>query len=90
MSKENFIGKCRNNCVDDCVFCKVKEGVQIFDEDDVVSYCTHQKFVTEKTPDGKVIASNCRAREIKKESKVPIWCPMNNFSCILHEKDVDL
>lgn len=77
---KNFMKKCKNNCVDDCTLCKVKQGAQIFDEDDVASYCTHPKFVTDSTPDGKVIASICREREIRGESKVPTWCPMNNIS----------
>lgn len=90
MSMKNFMEKYKENCVDGCTLCKVKLGIQILDEDDVVSYCTHKKFITDETPNGKVIASNCREREIRHESKVPIWCPMNNFSCPLHEIDANL
>ena len=76
---ENFVQKNVGNCVGGCKLCKVKLDVQIFDEDDVVVYCTHEKFVTKKTPDGKIIASNCRTRDIERESKVPDWCPMLSF-----------
>lgn len=87
MSFENFMEKCKSSCVDECTLCKVKSAQLIFDEDDVVSYCTHEKFVSEDTPDGRKIASICRLREIKEASKVPSWCPLKNFSCPLHELD---
>lgn len=63
-----------NNCID-CPFHKVLEDPDPndwFNDDDVKVVCTKKR--------NKNITTACRPYNLRKESEIPDWCPLENES----------